>query len=321
MKPRFTELLTRLIARSVRPIKRGSGKSDRNYISEPGTEAESADVSPAELSSVSKSESTVRFIFLMSQARSGTNAFMNLMHNSSPNFLDGGEIFKGFTHPKLMSIIEPDFPWFPRLEINVNEGYHKWHASLIDEKIFSVFNLLSDAPELRGSTIFVKVFPFHLREARFAELLNTFRPEVIFLRRHLLFTFISEMKALQMGHGSWSKIDSSKEIVTFNPVAIEKHIARSDNWFNIFYSHTNQLKLPNLDITYSGLFETGDDIGPLSLFLSEISGNPVSLDIESCQLPIQDRRYDSFLANILEQFADLSEASRSALLRLPGTNF
>ena len=181
----------------------------------------------------------------------------------------------------------------------------------------TILETLGKHPDLKGKTIFIKVFSDHLRPEVLLDLLAIFRPDVIFLRRILLFTFLSIQKAMNSGLNAWVQVDSSDQMVDVKQKQLLDHIERSDAWFSSLRKMVGSLKLVYVDITYSGIFETGDELPILENFLSLHRGDAITLNPESTRVTIQDRRKDYFLTDVMGQYSQLPESMRGDLIRLP----
>jgi hypothetical protein len=82
----------------------------------------------------------------------------------------------------------------------------------------------------------------------------------------------------------------------------------------------DSLKLVHIEITYSGIFETGDDLPDMGQFLSLHRGEAITVIPENARLTIQDRRKDYFLTDVIGQYSKLPESLRGDLIRLPSFN-
>ena len=125
---------------------------------------------------------------------------------------------------------------------------------------------------------------------------------------------------MNSGLGAWTQVDSSDRLIKVDERKISSYITNSDVWFNWIKKAVESLKLVNIDITYSGIFETGEELPVLEKFLSLHRGDAITLNPESTMLTIQDRRKDYFLTDLMGQYSQLTESLRGDLIRLPSFN-
>lgn len=265
----------------------------------------------------SSEKENCKFIFILSQPRSGTNAFQDFVSRSNLDLVKGGELFYGFSTKPIFDILKNSFPWIEKNDpINQNLSQEEF-KHLVNINAKTILETLGKHPDLKGKTIFIKVFSDHLRPEVLLDLLAIFRPDVIFLRRILLFTFLSIQKAMNSGLNAWVQVDSSDQMVDVKQKQLLDHIERSDAWFSSLRKMVGSLKLVYVDITYSGIFETGDELPILENFLSLHRGDAITLNPESTRVTIQDRRKDYFLTDVMGQYSQLPESMRGDLIRLP----
>ena len=257
------------------------------------------------------------FIFILSQPRSGTNAFQDFVSRSNLDLVKAGELFNGFSTKPIFDILKNSFPWIEKNNpINQNLSQEEF-KHLVNINAKTILETLDKHPEMKGKTIVIKVFSDHLRPEVLVDLLAIFRPDVIVLRRVLLFTFLSMQKARNSGPGAWTQVDSSDQMVDVKQKQLLEHIESSDAWFSSLRKMIDAMKLVHVDITYSGIFETGDELPILEEFLSLHQEDPITVIPENARLTIQDRRKDNFLTDVMGQYSQLPESMRGDLIRLP----
>ena len=261
-----------------------------------------------------------KFIFVLSQPRSGTTAFQDIVGRSSLGFAIAGELFNGYLGGPIADILRSSFPWIQRDNSKTQSLSQSEFSTLMDINAKTLLETMQNNPKLAGKTVVVKIFSDHLSNERLIDLLAIFRPDVIVLRRVLFFTFLSEQKAMNSGLGAWTQVDSSDRLIKVDERKISSYITNSDVWFNWIKKAVESLKLVNIDITYSGIFETGEELPVLEKFLSLHRGDAITLNPESTMLTIQDRRKDYFLTDLMGQYSQLTESLRGDLIRLPSFN-
>ncbi len=261
------------------------------------------------------------FIFVISKPRSGTSALFDLINKSSSDFLRANEIFGGFAHDLLSETIMHRFPWYLDLrksqensDIDFKRFFYK-----MDRHALEILDLIGTKYRSTHQRLVVKIFPTHLSPDRLLQVLGSYSSHVIFLRRRMLYSYVSEYKAANSGHW-WGK-DSSKTKVVLDEQALRKYVKESDTWFNSAQDLVTMLELPTLDISYDGLFETKEHQALLSGFLKGIVGSINEMQTQDIPSRIQDRREEAFLNDLLLQFAELPTDLKRDLLRYPGRSY
>ena len=265
-------------------------------------------------------EKSQNFIFVISQPRSGTSALFDVINKSSSRFLRANEIFSGHADDLLSETIMKEFPWFLDLrksEKNPDSSFKRFFDKM-DRQVLEILDYIEAKYKSVNQQFVVKIFPTHLSSDRFVQVLENYSSHVIFLRRRMLYSYVSNYKAVSSGHW-WGK-DSSKTKVALDEGTLRKYVKDSDAWFNFAQDITGKLGLPTLNISYDGLFETKEHQALLGDFLKGIVGNVN--DIETLHIPsrIQDRREEAFLNELLVQFSELPADLKRDLLRYPGKN-
>ena len=258
-----------------------------------------------------------KFIFVLSQPRSGTTAFQDILGRTRQGFAIAGELFNGYLGGPIADTLRSSFPWIQRDNPKTQSLSPREFKALMEINAKTILETLQRNPNLAGQTVVVKIFPSHLSYESLIDLLAIFRPDVIILRRVLFFTFLSEQKAMNSGLNAWVQVDSSDQMVDVKQKQLLDHIERSDAWFSSLRKMVGSLKLVYVDITYSGIFETGDELPILENFLSLHRGDAITLNPESTRVTIQDRRKDYFLTDVMGQYSQLPESMRGDLIRLP----
>ena len=261
------------------------------------------------------------FIFVISQHRSGTNALFDLIELSSNRFIKADEIFIGYTHERISHNIMKSFPWFRDLldfDERIGKEFKKFFRKM-DEHAIDILQMIRQDEKFSNQLFVVKIFPTHLSSERFEEVMQKFASHAIILRRTMLYSYISNYKAVASGHW-WGK-DSSKTRIQLNEEVLRKYVIDSDSWFDTANQVTKELRIPVLHITYDGLYESREDEVLLGKFLENIVDKIYSLETLSIPSRIQDRREEAFLNDLLLQFAELPTDLKRDLLRYPGRSY
>lgn len=262
-------------------------------------------------------------VFVLSLPRSGTNAFGALLRNGFPGLTWEGEILYGHFRPETAQVLAERFPWVTTFA-GVTPRTHsaakrqEMHRQLRAQMNEHASELLAALIEGRTGATVVKVFPAHLDRAVLARLLAEYRPRVIDIRRRLVFSYVSYLKATSTG--VWSREVAPDHAVEWSQRGVDGYIARCDEWTRWYSDVVARLGLERLRVSYEQLYETRTGLASLRAFFAEESPSPLALDDDLWAPPtvIQDRRSDTTLAALLRAFGDLPESSRVALLREPG---
>lgn len=262
---------------------------------------------PASRRTVAHTSHVGPLLLVISLPRSGTNALNSMLRVSGLTMAVEGEFYAGFVKEQTKEHLKESFPW-----VTVpNTAFRE----LINTNVTAVTEaLLSD----RTSLTVIKVFPRHLDDGALDQVLQTFRPRVILLRRRLLFSYISWLKARKAK--SWFGSDTTDVQVTMSDSSAHRYIRFADRWFATVIDACQRANLEVLDLTYEDLLENETGHTALRSFLHESAatiriGTPGRLKPTSKR---QDQRTDQSLFPLLQDFSRLSPDVRDALLRYPG---
>jgi hypothetical protein len=278
----------------------------------------------------SNSEPESRFIFIVSQARSGTTAFQEFLSRTIPSLIIAGELFLPRIERSAISKILGEkyselkvFDWNDERAKSKNEidviAKFKKHQENIDFESSNILKMLRDNPSTSSNVFVIKIFPNHLSNHKFNELLNIYRPNLIIIRRRLLFSYVSLLKAIKSGH--FTKKDSSDVKIQMNEEQLRRYISTADSWFNNIDEIALKLEIPFLNITYEGFFESGKDVGRVLEFINQMGQSDFVSEVDDINLKVQDRRKDSDLAHVFDQFHDLPKDLQKNVIRYPGNSF
>jgi len=268
--------------------------------------------------------------FIVSQARSGTNAFQEFVSALNSTFIMAGEIFlgeefklhetagKAKSYPKLER-----FEWDKmKIELKEESKIHEafeLHQQFNDLQAFNILNYLINNTAISKNMIFIKIFPEQISTEKFNEILRIYRPRIIVLKRRMLFSLVSELKARVSG--SFRLKDNSDLEIMLNQKEVAGYISRTDGWFNNIDREISRLEIPSITITYEGFFESGEDVDRVKNFISESADVEFQVNLEAVRLPIQDRRTDQSLTSIFSQFTHFPRSLQTNFIRHPGNLF
>ena len=258
-------------------------------------------------------------LLILSSRRSGTNALMSILEGSLRSVRCEGELFGGFVNTDTRERLVAEWP-----EIRDHVGPLKstaWAERQGEEAgrraVFSslAVPILSSLMAGREGVTLVKVFDDQLDRAVLQDLMAMFRPRVILLRRQILFSLVSLLKA---EHSlSFQDSDSTQTPFSLTSDRILGYIRDTDEWFDWACSVIRELDIPHVDVTYADEVEVASQ-SQLRHFLSDWGYLADSgLGPPGPSTRRQDTRTDSVVTGLLEQVASL-EVPLSDLLRLPG---
>ena len=264
---------------------------------------------------------------LISVARSGTNALGDVIQRSRPAIQWMNEMYLGAEWSNLADdVIVDRFPWFSngRHDVPAAERGRAFDsfAAKVSEQVVELTHAILEKSS--GRTL-IKVFPDQLHPSAFEELLRVFRPRLLVLRREMVFTYVSRLRAIQLDQrdGVFGKAWLGSDL-TDAPYAVDDRAAlqfalRCDSWFDRLDQLAGELGLTNVWLTYTGLFTTGVDIPLLQSFYPG-PALPTSSGSSGLQsgLTVQDRRSDASVLGMIKAVSTLSAATQAHLLRLPG---
>lgn len=258
---------------------------------------------------------------LISLARSGTNALGSAIQLNRPEVHWLNELYLGIPDGLGHGELLDRFPWFSdgdpvgRAAMTPearSEAMTSFAATMSEHAVDLTRAVLG---RRQGRTL-IKVFPEQLSPAAFQEVLLAFRPRLLFLRRDLVFSYISLRRAMETG--SWWNSDLTYVPFTLTDRSALKYAVNADGWIDFVTHLAVELNLESVWLTYNGLFDTGRDIALLESFYP---GPAMGVD-EAGRLRsgfrIQDRRSDASVLDALVAVSRLSTTTQSHLLRLPG---
>ncbi len=268
---------------------------------------------------------------LISIARSGTNALGEAIRQSRPDVHWMNEMYLGAEWTNLADGELLDrFPWFSNGGLDALNDLRpverkKAFESFAAKVSGQVCELTSAVLENGSGRTLIKVFPDQLHPSALEELVRVFRPRLLVLRRELVFTYVSQLRASaldererQLGK-AWLGTDLTDAPYAIDDPAALQYALRCDSWFDQLDRLAAELELHNVWLTYTGLFTTGADIPLLESFypgpaLPTVTG---AGGLRS-GLKIQDRRSDASVLEMIRAVSSLSAATQGHLLRLPG---
>lgn len=270
---------------------------------------------------------------LISIARSGTNALGEVIRQSRPDVRWMNEMYLGAEWTNLADDELLDrFPWFSNGGLDALNELRPSERKMAFESFATrvsgqVCELTSAVLENRSGRTLIKVFPDQLHPYALEKVVRVFRPRLLVLRRELIFTYISQLRASALDRRerqfgkAWQGRDLTDAPYAINDRAALQYALRCDAWFDQLDRLATEFELPNVWLTYTGLFSTGADIPLLESFYPG-PGLPTVTDAGGLHsgLKVQDRRSDASVLETIRAVSSLSVATQGHLLRLPGSH-
>jgi len=268
---------------------------------------------------------------MISVARSGTNALGQVIQGEVPelNWLNEYYLGGGWSNFSSADLSEK-FPWFTehspeRIEkISPQRRMHAFKDFCVSVSEHAVDLTRIALEGGRGRTL-IKIFPEQLLPSALQEVLHTFRPRVLFVRRELIFSYVSRLRANNLDAindtyaSSWMNKDVTDVKFNIDERDTAHYVAQCDHWFDTVAALASELGLQRAFVTYRGLFESGGEV-PL---IRDFYPNGTFCDRSESDrlvsnLMVQDRRSDGSVLDILKAISGLSASAQANLLRLPG---
>ena len=259
---------------------------------------------------------------MISVPGSGTNALGEAIRHSRPDVNWISELYSGAPRDLNDGELAARFPWFaagdPEVRQSLSPGERaRATGDFVAKMNEHVVELTQAVIETRTGRALIKVFPGQLHPSALGKLLAAFRPRLLILRRDLVFTYISSLRATQAN--SWRESDLPEVPPVVRDQDALNYAMRSDSWINGVAGLARSLRLQTTWLTYAGLFSTGDDVRQLAAFYP---GAPIPVDVRSGSLQssmaIQDHRTDASVLAMVRAVSSLSATAQTNLLRLPG---
>lgn len=251
-----------------------------------------------------------RIDLIISLPNSGTQALGEAIQRSRPGMRFLPDLFRGMADGlSNEKELRSRFAWFtpvvPRSLMDLSprrrfEAQRDFISGVSGDVVEFIENVLGDGSD----RYLITVLPGQLNPAALCQLLTTFRPRLLFLRRAIAFSYLS-----QSGDGSLP-VDSRQA---------SHYAVRCDSWIDGVAQLAVRLSLQRVWLSYDGLFVTGDDVRSLD---SLYPGSTIAVDPETGCLPSgpRDGRSDASIIVMANNLADLSPAAKARVLRLPGMN-
>ena len=271
---------------------------------------------------------------LISVARSGTNALGAVLQSSRPDVHWMNELYLGVGWANLREgELASQFPWFTNHGPASIEGISPRDRpaafrSFAETMSTHAVDLTAKILESRQGRTLIKIFPDQLRGEVLEDIMRVFRPRLLFVRREMIFTYVSRLRAIQLDEcegtfaKSWRDNDLTDVQYAIDERKALQYAAQCNSWFDCLENLANDLGLYSTWLTYSGLFTTGAEVPLLQAFYpghTLLTASPDSGGLQS-SLKVQDRRTDASVLGMLKAFSALSASAQAQLLQLPGNH-
>lgn len=258
-----------------------------------------------------------KLVLVLSVPRSGTEALLSLMKERPGILAIEEEFFSGYIRDPTLKLLLPDFPWiaeWKKVADLLPDGQQRQAASLAYHNLMNenAIEVTEGLLALRENPVVVKLLPTHLDWGNVDQILQRWKPRTIILRRRLIFSYISLLKATETGR--FFNQDNTLASIQLNNDAAYHYIAETDHWFDHVYAACDRLNVPTLDVTFEDTFESNTQQNAIMEFLGIDPSGPVVVP----STVRQDRRTEASLVESLRSFGSLPLELQNELLRLPG---
>lgn len=264
-----------------------------------------------------------RLDLLISLPGSGANTLGDALQQARPDIRWLSELYGGAPF-----VEEPDlageFPWFAsaspesRRLMSPTQRFEE-RRDFTATMSRNVIEFTQAVMNSREGRILIEVFPDQLHPLALGELLEVFRPRLMFMRRDILFPYLSQTRA--SGENPQRPSDLTDMPDTINEQVALHFAIRCDSWIDGVAGLAQSLGLQNLWLTYDGVFVTGDDIPLLESFYP---GQAIPMDSEAGGLrsarPSATDRSDAAILTMVKALSTFSALTHAQLLRLPGNH-
>ncbi|CAB4543612.1 unannotated protein [freshwater metagenome] len=194
-----------------------------------------------------------RLVFVISFPRSGTTALGSLLQQPEAKMNYHGEFF-AFNHwSQAVSPLSKTYPLFSlRFFIGHFRQKRKWKYYCYEASRLSPDKTMSAIMEIPGDHVF-KIFPFHLSDKALTDLIEKYRPDIMFLRRNHLDRLVSHRKA--MATGTWHGVATEGVEVEIPVKLINKYMEDYVNFYTLMKKTAVASECKIIDIEYEHLFE------------------------------------------------------------------
>jgi len=240
-----------------------------------------------------------RLDLLISLPNSGTHALGDAIRRSRPDVRYLPDLYRGVATELDVGERQRRFPWFtptdPEALKRMSPAQRLEAQRYFTEAVRAHVVEFTEAVVQSGpGRCLINVLPDQLHPSAFCELLEVFRPRLLFLRRPLIFSYLSQAEG---GPG------------TIEDRRASHYALRCDSWIDGVAEVASSIGLESVWLTCDGLFETGDDVALLESFYP---GSAMPVDA------VPDRRSDGSILAMVNALGGLSATTQARLLRLPG---
>lgn len=265
-----------------------------------------------------------RIDLLISIPGSGADALGDVIQGSRADVHWLSELYLGVPWGLREAELSDRFPWFaaadPELRKDMPPARRRdAQRDFTTTMSKHVVEVTKSVVESRPGRVLIKVFPDQLHPSAFEELLAVLRPRLLILRRDLVFTYVSRLRATRAG--TWRHSDLIDVPYALSDREALDYAVRCDTWFDCVARLVEGLRLDSIWLTYAGLFATGEDI---PLLESLYPGHPMPMGPDSrrltASLKVQNHCSDVSAIETIKAMSVFSATTQTHLLRLPGNH-
>lgn len=193
-----------------------------------------------------------KLVFLISFPRSGTTALASIFTQPSAGLDYHGEFFAFNAWTSGNERLNKYYPFFTvRYHRNFIKQRRKWRINRYETTTLDPKRTISAWMKIPGVHVF-KIFPNHISDIHLEEIIQKFKPTVIFLRRNHLDRIISNKKANQSG--KWHHVITEDQRVDIDPTELDRIREVHENFYEKFKTLAVSMGCAYLDFNYKEVF-------------------------------------------------------------------
>ena len=193
-----------------------------------------------------------KLVFLLSFPRSGTTALASIFTQPSAGLDYHGEFFAFNAWASGNERLNKFYPFFTvRYHRNFRKQRRNWKIDRYETTTLNPIRTITAWMKIPGVHVF-KIFPNQISDSHLEEIIQEFKPTIIFLRRNHLDRIISNKKANQSG--KWHHVKTEDQRVDIDPNELDKTREFHETFYKKFKNLAVSTGCAYLDFNYKEVF-------------------------------------------------------------------
>ena len=194
-----------------------------------------------------------KLVFVLSFPRSGTTALASIFTQPGTGLDYHGEFFAFNAWTSGNERLNKFYPFFTiRYHRNFIQQRHKWKTYRYESTTLNPQRTIKAWMQISGVHVF-KIFPRHISDKHLEEIIQEFKPTIIFLRRNHLDRIISNKKANQSG--KWHHVTTETQHVDIDSEELHKIRKFHEDFYRKFKLIGAAAGCTYLDFNYREVFK------------------------------------------------------------------